>query len=187
VAEPEAYRAEYLAQSPAPRLWPGQTAVAWIRRRNVGRATRRRDGQPPVLLGTDRPPDSPPVVEPTPAWPPTTRMARLSEAAVRPGEVGTFEVVLRAPRVPGPVLPGHAVDIAVALPAPSQDRPLRGAVPAGRRGDRLVRAARDARRGRALDRGELASRGVEKGERALEDRADLAAADRPPVELHDRA
>lgn len=98
MAEPEAYRAEYLAQSPAPRLWPGQTAVAWIRRRNVGRATWRRDGQPPVLLGTEDRRD-----RTSPLFDEATRVAPNRVAGV-----------------PGPVLPGHAVDIAAALGAPSQ-------------------------------------------------------------------
>jgi hypothetical protein len=150
--------AEYVAQSETLRLGPGRAGVAWVRLRNAGTATWRRDGAAPVRLGTDRPADAPALLDPAESWPGPGRLARLSEPAVAPGQIGTFEVLLRAPRAPGryrqpvrPVAEGAAwfnqldlevgVDVVVPTAEPLhhlaaalvQDMP-RLVVPAGRLG-----------------------------------------------------
>jgi hypothetical protein len=79
------------------RLQPGELAAAWIRLRNIGTATWRREGRLPVLLGIERPGQ----LAPQDGWISPDRPAGLREAAVEPGRIGTFEIILRAPLVPG--------------------------------------------------------------------------------------
>jgi hypothetical protein len=91
------YLCAYVDQSPLPRVEPGDLATARIRVRNIGTATWRRDGPHPVLLGTGTASD----LRAEAAWVSASRPARLREASVAPGQVGTFETVLRAPPTPG--------------------------------------------------------------------------------------
>jgi len=97
----ESYVATYVDQTPIPCLRPGELGVACLRLRNVGTATWRKDGPNPVLLATDRPRDRPSPFHVDGAWPRPNRLAFLREPVVAPGEVGSFEVLLRAPAAPG--------------------------------------------------------------------------------------
>jgi len=93
----ESYLCAYVDQSALPRIEPGDLAAARIRLRNIGTATWRREGWNPVLLATERSSE----LRAEAGWVGADRPARLREASVAPGQVGTFETVLRAPRRPG--------------------------------------------------------------------------------------
>jgi hypothetical protein len=93
----ESYLCAYLDQSPVARVEPGELAAARLRVRNVGTATWRSDGPHPVMLASE--PGS--SLRVAGAWPRASRPARLREPSVAPGQVGTFETLLRAPSVPG--------------------------------------------------------------------------------------
>lgn len=106
MAQPEpqpdqTYVADYVGQTPVPRLMPGQLGASYLRLRNLGTATWRRGGPNPVLLATDRPSDRASVFHVPELWAQPSRPGRLVEPTVGPGEVGTFEVPLRAPQAPG--------------------------------------------------------------------------------------
>jgi hypothetical protein len=97
----ETYVADYVGQTPMPRLLPGQLGCTYLRLRNLGTATWRRDGKHQVLLATDRPADRVSAFNVPDLWPLPNRPGRLVEAEVSPGAVGTFEIPLRAPWAPG--------------------------------------------------------------------------------------
>jgi hypothetical protein len=99
----ESYLCAYVDQSRVPRVGPGELAIGRLRLRNIGSATWRREGRHPVLLGIERASDLRPEV----GWVSADRPARLRESAVEPGQVGSFETVLRAPSVPG----WHRLDV----------------------------------------------------------------------------
>jgi len=99
----ESYLCAYVDQSAVPRVEPGDLATARLRLRNIGTATWRRDGPNPVLLATEQRS----VMRAESGWVGADRPARLREQAVAPGQVGTFETVLRAPDLPG----RHRLDV----------------------------------------------------------------------------
>lgn len=82
-------------------LAPGQRPWIVLYVRNTGNVGWCREGRNPVLLRTEAPPDRPSALA-TPEWSAPTRPARLTEAQVASGEVGTFEFPIGAPAAPGP-------------------------------------------------------------------------------------
>ncbi len=97
----ESYLAAYVEQTPIVRLKPGDLTVARIWVKNIGTATWRNDREHPVMLGTDKPLDRPGLLFAPSAWLTSSRIAKLVERQVAPGETGTFHVALQAPAAPG--------------------------------------------------------------------------------------
>ncbi|MBW3537881.1 N-acetylmuramoyl-L-alanine amidase [Candidatus Parcubacteria bacterium] len=78
-------------------LSPGQTAWLVLKARNSGNLTWSNSGANPVSLGTEVPRDRASRFA-TGAWLGANRPARLVEASVAPGEVGTFEFPIAVPK-----------------------------------------------------------------------------------------
>ena len=78
----------------------GSTATITYRLTNTGTATWTKGGNNPVKLGTFNPTDrQSPFC--TTGWMGCNRAALLEEDSVAPGEIGTFQVTIKAPRQPG--------------------------------------------------------------------------------------
>ena len=98
---PPAYRVEFVTQDVSPVvLAPGEQAIGRFYLRNTGTWTWRKD-QNPLLLGTSNPRDRNSLFYTPGSWASPNRVAYVKEELVRPGEVGTFEVVFTAPNQPG--------------------------------------------------------------------------------------
>ncbi|MBI2320954.1 MAG: S8 family serine peptidase [Chloroflexi bacterium] len=95
------YLAGYVTQAPVRPLRPGGQLEVWVELTNSGSATWFRDGSHSVLLGTSRPEDRESAFHTPGQWPGPNRAARLEQASVPPGQIGTFRTVVTAPHSPG--------------------------------------------------------------------------------------
>jgi N-acetylneuraminic acid mutarotase len=97
-----AYRVEFVDQvidlSP---MQSGEQRTGRFRLKNVGTANWLRNGPNPTRLGTSNPRDRSSVFFTPGQWSSPDRVAPVKEEVVRPGGVGTFEVVFTAPGQPG--------------------------------------------------------------------------------------
>lgn len=78
-------------------LKPGETTTATVKVRNLGTVTWRRVGDNVTLLGTENPRDRASLITPTLG----TRLSKVQEMEVHPGEVGTFNINISAPAQEG--------------------------------------------------------------------------------------
>lgn len=97
IGDQPGHLAGYVTQAPVRPLRPGGQLEVWVELTNSGSATWFRDGSHPVLLGTSRPEDRESAFHTPGKWPGSNRAARLEQASVPPGQVGTFRSVLTAP------------------------------------------------------------------------------------------
>ena len=94
-----------------PTVAPNQKLYVQIRARNMGTQTWTKDN---ISLGTSNPTDRNSVFYDT-SWLSYSRVARISESTVYPGQVGTFDFIMNAPSSTGsyseyfnPVVDGEA-------------------------------------------------------------------------------
>ncbi|MDB5185891.1 MAG: hypothetical protein JWL85_414 [Candidatus Saccharibacteria bacterium] len=81
-------------------LLPGDRIYVGFQARNTGNVTWQRDGANPIHVGMTQPTDrSSPAYDAT--WMGTNRPAKMKEASVAPGQIGTFEFWMKAPRNTG--------------------------------------------------------------------------------------
>ena len=99
----EAYSAQYMTQgprtgpaSPTTGLLRNQNATLWVNFRNTGSATWYKTGYNAVHIGTSDPQDRGTVFAGG-----ANRRGSLVQAAVKPGEIGTFLIPITAPKTSG--------------------------------------------------------------------------------------
>jgi SAM-dependent methyltransferase len=97
--EAPSYACQYVDRTGDPVLAPGETVELAVRYRNVGTQPWERTGEHPVRLGTCQPQDRESALA-AEGWLAPHRPAALEEAAVAPGEVGTFRFPVAAPGRP---------------------------------------------------------------------------------------
>jgi stage II sporulation protein D len=94
---PAIYTAEYIGQSAnAVSLQSGETTALWVEYKNTGNTVWRSTGDTAAKLGTARNLDRESVFYDN-TWLSTNRVATLSQDEVKPGEIGRFTFVVRAP------------------------------------------------------------------------------------------
>lgn len=94
------YRWEYAGQSSSNIVVTGQKATWTVSARNVGTATWYNSGANPVMLGTSNTRDRSSAFC-TSAWYGCSRAAKLNEASVAVGAIGTFTFEVQAPNTGG--------------------------------------------------------------------------------------
>ncbi|MBD3360610.1 hypothetical protein GF366_02285, partial [Candidatus Peregrinibacteria bacterium] len=85
---------------PPKSMGGGQEFTGWVKLKNTGNITWNRTGENTVLLGTDHEQDRNSKFI-SPHSPSNTRIGYLEEDHVKPGEIGTFSINLKAPDQPG--------------------------------------------------------------------------------------
>lgn len=101
VKEPE-YKGELGRQSEksVPML-AGQRARFWVEIKNTGNVTWRKDGNSPVVLGTDNEMDRASEFYTPGFWLAPNRAASMKQSYVAPGDTARFEILMTAPDEPG--------------------------------------------------------------------------------------
>ncbi len=92
------YKYEFIeSKYPDKVMEKGQEFEGWVKLQNTGNITWRKSGENTVVLGTDHDKDrESPFVSAVP-----TRIGYLQEEEVKPGEIGTFSLKLKAPEESG--------------------------------------------------------------------------------------
>ena len=95
------YAADFVGQCCFSTLEEGDTATNWFEYRNTGTDIWYRGGPYPVRLGTDAPENRTSAFFNPGDWIDGGRPSTLDQETVRPGEVGRFTFVIRAPHSAG--------------------------------------------------------------------------------------
>lgn len=97
---PATYKAQWVRQSESVNLASGDTAELWVEFKNTGNTVWKADGSTPFRLGTANKLDRQSGFY-DPSWITSNRVANISPAEVKPGEVGKFTFKVQASQPTG--------------------------------------------------------------------------------------